>query len=74
MALVITFITIVAWCGAIGGALLVALRLYGEHVHHNDKLQQAIDEIRNIRRSFPIAVPFWVCVISIIFLIAKAIS
>jgi hypothetical protein len=74
MPIVITFVTIMAWLCAICGPLLVCLRLYAEHQYANDKALQAIDEIYGRQRVFPIATAFWVSVISIVFLIAKAIS
>lgn len=74
MATVVTFFTIMAWLCAIGGPLLVVLRLYAEHQYVNDKRRQAIDQMYGRQRVFPIAMAFWVSVISIVFLIAKAIS
>lgn len=71
MTLAMNFLTIMAWVGLVLGGLL---RLLGAWYHSTDKLQQLQDQLRGVRRHFPVAVPFWITVVCAVFLIAKAMS
>jgi hypothetical protein len=74
MAILITFVTILAWLGAIGGGFVLAMRIYGAVEYQGSKLKQSLDQLNGVRRTFPVAVPGAVCIICTVFLIAKAVN
>lgn len=64
----ILFVQIVAWPLMVLSGLLLILRLYGAWDYHGSKhadLKKVIDDIRGVRRTFPITKPFILFLISL---------
>lgn len=74
MNFLMNLLTISAWLMVVGGFGLMVLRLIGAAVHSGDKLQQLQDQLKGVRRYFPIKVPFFVGLAGVVILVAKSMS
>lgn len=67
--MLMTFLTVLAYVGAVLGGALFALRVYTAITY--TELQRFLDNYRGQHATFPIAVPGLIFVVSMAFLVSK---
>lgn len=73
MNVLMNFLTIFAWIGAVGGGAVFALSLWAS-VRYEGSLQQKFDALKGVRSVWPVKRWFTVALVCTVFLIAKAMS
>ena len=68
----VTFLTILAWIGFVGGALLTAGRIWG--AVSTTELDRAMAQYRGLRITHPIKLPATIATVSGAFLLAQLLS
>lgn len=73
MSLFISFLTVAAWVGLVIGGAWLALAVWAT-VTYEGSLEQKLHAVKGYKQHWPMKVPLVMFVVSLIFLIAKAIS
>jgi hypothetical protein len=69
--LLLNILTVSAWTGAVIGLIWLSLCIFWT-IHYEGSIEQMADKIKGFRREFPIGKPALISLVSIVYLIAKA--
>lgn len=70
--MLMTFLTIFAWFGFLGGLLVTGMRIWGAVTY--SEIEKMLDAYCGVRRTHPIAVSGTIMIVSFAFLLARQLS